>query len=82
MDRGAWWAAAHRVTKSQTRLKRLSMIVRLHLSSEWQERQATENVREKRKKTSQSPKPGEAGVEWTRGRLQDMKLEAVSSGIS
>ena len=25
MDRGAWWAMVHRVTKSQTRLKRLSM---------------------------------------------------------
>ena len=25
MDRGAWWAAVHRVAKSQTRLKRLSM---------------------------------------------------------
>ena len=24
MDRGAWWAAVHRVAKSQTRLKRLS----------------------------------------------------------
>ena len=24
MDRGAWWAVVHRVTKSQTRLKRLS----------------------------------------------------------
>ena len=24
MDRGAWWATVHRVTKSQTRLKRLS----------------------------------------------------------
>ena len=24
MDRGDWWATAHRVTKSQTRLKRLS----------------------------------------------------------
>ena len=24
MDRGAWWAIAHRVIKSQTRLKRLS----------------------------------------------------------
>ena len=24
MDRGAWWAAVHRVTESQTRLKRLS----------------------------------------------------------
>ena len=24
MDRGAWWATGHRVTKSQTRLKRLS----------------------------------------------------------
>ena len=23
-DRGAWWAAVHRVTKSQTQLKRLS----------------------------------------------------------
>ena len=23
MDRGAWWAAAHRVAKSRTRLKRL-----------------------------------------------------------
>ena len=25
MDRGAWWATVHRVTKSQTRLKRLRM---------------------------------------------------------
>ena len=25
MDRGAWWAAVHRVAKSQTRLKQLSM---------------------------------------------------------
>ena len=24
MDRAAWWATAHRVVKSQTRLKRLS----------------------------------------------------------
>ena len=25
MDRGAWWAAVHRVAQSQTRLRRLSM---------------------------------------------------------
>ena len=25
MDRGAWWATVHRVAKSQTQLKRLSM---------------------------------------------------------
>ena len=25
MDRGSWWATVHRVTKSRTRLKRLSM---------------------------------------------------------
>ena len=25
MDRGAWWATAHRVAKSQIRLKQLSM---------------------------------------------------------
>ena len=25
MDRGAWWAIVHRVAKSQTTLKRLSM---------------------------------------------------------
>ena len=25
VDRGTWWAAAHRVAQSQTRLKRLSM---------------------------------------------------------
>ena len=25
MDRGAWWASVHRVTKSQTQLKQLSM---------------------------------------------------------
>ena len=28
MDRGAWWATAYRVTKSQTRLNRLSMPAR------------------------------------------------------
>ena len=27
MDRGAWWATVHRVAKSQTQLKRLSMQV-------------------------------------------------------
>ena len=26
MDRGSWWATVHRVVKSQTRLKRLSML--------------------------------------------------------
>ena len=25
VDRGAWWAAVHRIAKSQTRLKRLSI---------------------------------------------------------
>ena len=25
MDRGGWWATVHRITKSQTKLKRLSM---------------------------------------------------------
>ena len=27
MDRGAWWAIVRRVAKSQTRLKRLSVLV-------------------------------------------------------
>ena len=30
MDRGAWWATVHRVTKSQTGLKRLSMYACMH----------------------------------------------------
>ena len=30
MDRGAWWAIVHRVTKSQTWLKRLSMQAHTH----------------------------------------------------
>ena len=35
MDRGAWWAAAHRVTKSQTLLKQLSPhLLRVDLSEE------------------------------------------------
>ena len=29
MDRGAWWAAVHRVAKIRTRLKQLSMRVRI-----------------------------------------------------
>ena len=28
MDRGAWWATVHRVTKSQTQLEQLSMYAR------------------------------------------------------
>ena len=28
MDRGTWWATVHRVTKSQTQLKQLSMHTR------------------------------------------------------
>ena len=31
MDRGAWWATVHGVSKSQTRLKRLSMPARTWL---------------------------------------------------
>ena len=31
MDRGAWWATVHRVTKSWTSLKQLSM----HKHSDW-----------------------------------------------
>ena len=31
MDRGAWWATVHGVTKSQTRLKQLSTHARTHL---------------------------------------------------
>ena len=31
MDRGGWWAMAHRVTQSQTRLKRLS--IQAHVGS-------------------------------------------------
>ena len=30
MDRGAWWATAHRVAKSWTRLKQLSMQIRFY----------------------------------------------------
>ena len=33
VDRGAWWATVHGVTKSQTRLKRLSMCTRKDPSS-------------------------------------------------
>ena len=33
MDKGAWWAIVHRITKSQTRLKQLSMQVVLVCSS-------------------------------------------------
>ena len=32
MDRGAWWAPVHGVTKSQTQLKQLSLIyIKVHL---------------------------------------------------
>ena len=31
LDRGAWWATVHRVTKSQTRLKRISTHTKLHI---------------------------------------------------
>ena len=30
MDRGAWWATVHRVTKSQARLKHLSIHAHIH----------------------------------------------------
>ena len=33
MDRGVWWAAVHRVTKSWTRLKQLSTHARLRLTA-------------------------------------------------
>ena len=32
MDRGAWWGTIHRITKSQTQLKRLSMHAQYDLS--------------------------------------------------
>ena len=31
MDRGAWWSIVHRVTKSQTQLKRLSTHAHFYL---------------------------------------------------
>ena len=31
MDRGAWWAIVHRVTKSQTQLQRLLTLVKYFL---------------------------------------------------
>ena len=31
LDRGAWWATVHGVTKNWTRLKRLSMNVQAHM---------------------------------------------------
>ena len=34
MDRGAWWATVHKVTKSQTQLKSLSMRAILYFGSE------------------------------------------------
>ena len=33
MDRGAWWATAHRVTKSWPRLTQLSTLTRTHKES-------------------------------------------------
>ena len=44
MDRGAWWAAVHRVTKNWTQLKRLSMHANIHVfpvsftETSWKER--------------------------------------------
>ena len=36
MDRGAWWAAVHRVAQGQARLKRLSMHACMHGKRKWQ----------------------------------------------
>ena len=36
VDRGAWWVAVHRVTKSRTRLKWLSMHACMHRWRKWQ----------------------------------------------
>ena len=36
MDRGAWQATVHRVAKSQTRLKQVSMYIHPHLKK-WKE---------------------------------------------
>ena len=36
MDRGAWWAAVHRVTQNRTRLKRLSMHAGMRWRRNWQ----------------------------------------------
>ena len=36
VDRGAWWAAVHRVAQSWTRLKWLSMLACMHWRRKWQ----------------------------------------------
>ena len=36
VDRGAWWAAVHGVTQSQTQLKRLSSSSSIHWRRKWQ----------------------------------------------
>ena len=40
MDRGAWWASVHRVAKSRTRLKRLSLHRTMQLYSATKRREA------------------------------------------
>ena len=36
VDRGAWWAAVHRVSESWTQLKRLSLHACMHWRRKWQ----------------------------------------------
>ena len=36
VDRGAWWAAVHRVAKSQTRVTSLSLFTFIHWRRKWQ----------------------------------------------
>ena len=36
MDRGAWWAAVHGVTKSQTRLSNFTFTFHFHALETWQ----------------------------------------------
>ena len=44
MDRGAWWATFHRVVKSRTRLKRLSMYTHTGETTEYNNPQSVSEI--------------------------------------
>ena len=71
MDRGAWWAIVHGVTKSRIQLKRLSM----HRPKEWKEKHNFQMYIEEQPEVvtfgaGQGGMRGEGGTCWKVGGLR------------
>ena len=72
MDRGGWWAIVHRVTKSWTQLKRLSMRTRMRTRAHTDTHTYTHTHTLDKKTTRREAAPGEGNTTIISGRMRQV----------